>query len=63
MTDDEIVAILANEIGHAKKQHILKSMPFELINFALILLLAYYLGRYHLYLQPLNLQKQIWYLG
>ncbi|MCL2609184.1 MAG: M48 family metallopeptidase, partial [Treponema sp.] len=30
MTDDEIVAVLAHEIGHAKKRHILKRMPLAI---------------------------------
>ena len=43
MTEDEIVAVLAHEIGHAKKRHILKSTPLSLITFAIILVFAYFI--------------------
>ena len=37
MTDDEIVAILAHEIGHAKKRHIVKSTMLNLLILAIAL--------------------------
>ena len=43
MTDDEIVSILAHEIGHAKKRHILKSTPYKLIITGLCFLAAYFI--------------------
>ena len=42
MTPDEIVAILAHEIGHNKKHHILKSKPLNLLSFGIILVAAYF---------------------
>ena len=42
LTDDEIVAVLAHEIGHDKKRHILKSTPLSLLSFTVILALAYF---------------------
>jgi len=42
MTADEIVAILAHEIGHAKKQHIIKSVPFSLLTFSILLGVAFF---------------------
>ena len=43
MDDDEIVSILAHEIGHAKKHHILKSAPLSIIITGLGLLAAYFI--------------------
>jgi len=43
MNDDEIVSILAHEIGHAKKQHILKSTPLAIIITGLGFILAYFI--------------------
>jgi STE24 endopeptidase len=43
MTDDEIVFILGHEIGHAKKGHILKTTPFSLLTFGILLVAAYFL--------------------
>ena len=42
MTDDEVLFILGHEIGHAKKQHILKTTPLGLLNFALLLVVAFF---------------------
>ena len=41
-THDEIVAVLAHEIGHAKLSHMLKSVPLNLISFAIALGVAYF---------------------
>ena len=43
MTTDEIVSVLAHEIGHAKKRHILKSLPFGLFTMAVMLACAYFI--------------------
>ena len=43
MTDDEIVSILAHEIGHTKKRHILKSAPLELVQLIIVMIAAYFL--------------------
>ena len=43
MTDDEIMFILAHEIGHAKKHHILKSYPLGLLSSAIMLTAAYFI--------------------
>jgi len=41
-TEDEVIFILAHEIGHAKGKHILKNIPLMLLSFLPILLLAYF---------------------
>ena len=43
MTTDEIVSILAHEIGHAKKHHVLKSTPLGFFMIGMILLVAYFI--------------------
>ena len=43
MTTDEIVAILAHEIGHAKSRHVLKSVPLTLFQFGVALISAYFI--------------------
>ena len=43
MTVDEILFILGHEIGHAKKGHILKTTPFSLLTFGILLAAAYFL--------------------
>jgi len=43
MTVDEIIAVLAHEIGHAKKHHILKSVPFNLLMVVSIMVAAYFI--------------------
>ena len=43
MTTGEIVAVLAHEIGHAKKHHILKSKPLALLQFGIILIAAFFI--------------------
>jgi len=42
MSHDEIIAILAHEIGHNKLQHILKRMPLEIIYVSIIAAAAYF---------------------
>jgi len=42
MPEDEVIAVLAHEIGHAKKGHVLKSMPLSLLYAALMLAAAYF---------------------
>jgi STE24 endopeptidase len=43
MTDDEILSVLAHEIGHAKRNHTLKSAPFSMAVFGLALVAAYFI--------------------
>jgi len=43
MTIDEIIAVLAHEIGHAKKRHILKRAPLSLLVTGILLTAAYFI--------------------
>jgi STE24 endopeptidase len=43
MDEDEIIFVLAHEIGHAKKHHILKSAPLGLLSVGIMLVAAYFL--------------------
>jgi len=43
MTHDEIIGILAHEIGHAKKRHVLKSIPFNFLTFAIMAAAAFFI--------------------
>jgi len=43
MTTDEIIAVLAHEIGHAKKRHILKRLPLGLLVTGILLTAAYFI--------------------
>jgi len=43
MSTDEIIAVLAHEIGHAKKRHILKRVPFSLLMIGIVLAAAYFI--------------------
>jgi len=43
MTDDEIIAVLAHEIGHAKKAHIPKLLFPNFFKFGILLLAAYFI--------------------
>ena len=43
MTDDEIVSILAHEIGHTKKRHIIKSAPLGVAQLIVVMIAAYFL--------------------
>jgi len=43
MTVDEVIAVLAHEVGHEKKRHILKSMPFSLLMISILLAAAYFI--------------------
>ena len=42
MTEDEVISVLAHEIGHAKKRHVLVSMPLRLSLMAVLLLAGYF---------------------
>ncbi|MCL2571480.1 MAG: M48 family metallopeptidase [Defluviitaleaceae bacterium] len=42
MTEDEVISVLAHEIGHAKKRHVLFSMPMSFIQFAILLLAGFF---------------------
>ena len=42
MTEDEVVSVLAHEIGHAKKRHVLFNMPMAFSIVALLLLAGYF---------------------
>jgi len=43
MTTDEIIAILAHEVGHAKKHHIIKQMPLTLLTVGVMCLAAFFI--------------------
>ncbi|MCL2604208.1 MAG: M48 family metallopeptidase [Defluviitaleaceae bacterium] len=43
MTEDEVISVLAHEIGHAKKRHILKRAPLQLAVFGILLLAAFFI--------------------
>jgi len=43
LTVDEVIAVLAHEVGHEKKRHILKSMPFSLFMISILLAAAYFI--------------------
>jgi STE24 endopeptidase len=43
MTIDEVISVLAHEVGHAKKRHIIKRMPLGLLQFAIVLFAAYFI--------------------
>jgi len=40
---DEVIAVLAHEIGHIKKNHILKSMPLSLLQLVLIMTASFFI--------------------
>jgi len=42
MTEDEVISVLAHEIGHAKRGHILKSAPLSFLIMAIALGAAYF---------------------
>ena len=42
-TEDEILAVLAHEMGHAKEKHLLKRMPLQFLIFAIVLGAAYFI--------------------
>ncbi|MCL2189122.1 MAG: M48 family metallopeptidase [Defluviitaleaceae bacterium] len=42
MTEDEVISVLAHEIGHAKRGHILKRTPLSLCVFGIVLAAAYF---------------------
>ncbi|HZJ89675.1 MAG TPA: M48 family metallopeptidase [Bacilli bacterium] len=42
LTEEEIVAVLAHEVGHSKHKHILKLMPFSLLTISLMLVTLFY---------------------
>jgi len=42
MTEDEVVSVLAHEIGHAKKRHVLFSIPISFSIVALLLLAGFF---------------------
>ena len=43
MSEDEILSILAHEIGHAKERHIVKTTPLSLLTFGIMLAAAYFI--------------------
>ena len=42
-TEDEILAILAHEMGHAKEKHFIKKMSLTLVSFVAVLALAFFI--------------------
>jgi len=46
LSEDEIAAVLAHEIGHSKYRHVLKNIPFALMQFGALLFAAqFFIGR------------------
>jgi len=43
MSHDEILSVLAHEIGHAKKRHILKRLLFGIVNLGILVAAAYFI--------------------
>ena len=43
LTEDEIIGVLAHEIGHAKKKHVWKQMPLTYLTFGILFLFAYFM--------------------
>lgn len=43
MTEDEVISVLAHEIGHAKRGHIIKSTPLSLLTMGIVLGAAYFI--------------------
>ena len=42
MTHDEIIGVLAHEIAHAKKRHVLKSLPLRLASYVVLLAIGFF---------------------
>ena len=42
MSEEEVIAVLAHEIGHAKKGHILTSAPLSFLTLAIMMVAAYF---------------------
>jgi len=42
-THDEILSILAHEIGHEKKKHVIKSFPLSLVSLGIMVLAAFFI--------------------
>jgi len=42
MSEEEVIAVLAHEIGHAKKGHILTSAPLSFLSLAMMMALAFF---------------------
>ena len=43
LTEEEIIGVLAHEIGHAKKKHMIKRMPFTFLTLACIFIFSYFI--------------------
>jgi len=43
MTEDEVVAVLAHEVGHGKHKDIIKRYPLSILNILIMILLFYYM--------------------
>lgn len=62
-TPDEILSILAHEIGHWKKRHILKQLVFIEIASLAVFYLIYHLSSWPLLYQTFGFEKPILYVG
>ncbi len=60
---DEIVAVLAHEIGHYKKQHIYKGLILSLLQLGIMLFLLYGTLKNPVFSQALGAQESSFYLG
>lgn len=57
LTPQEVVAVLAHEIGHNKKQHILKSLAISLLTTASLLFILQIMLKYQIFSQALGVEQ------
>ena len=63
MTSDEITAVLAHEVGHYKKKHIIQSMALSISQMGILLFLFGWLARNPLMAEVLGAQENTFYLS
>ncbi len=63
LSKDEIVAVLAHEVGHYKRKHIVKGLAMSLVQSALMILLLWWALGYPEFSKALGASHQSFYLG
>jgi STE24 endopeptidase len=63
MDQDEITAVLAHEVGHYKKKHILQSMALSILQMGILFFLFGWLARYPLMGEVLGAKENTFYLA
>ena len=63
MTSDEITAVLAHEVGHYKKKHILQSMALSISQMGILLFLFGWLARNPMMAEVLGAKENTFYLS